>query len=124
MVTPTTAQLPPQGRADSPPLTNHPDGHHKPYPSAPTHAHQYVTNAPPSLCPNTPHNPLGATESGNSPAGGPTVHHCQLPRLVSLPGSWPVPTLRRQRAVQLRNTATPPTNTVPERPPLADDLRK
>ena len=33
-VSPTTAQLPPPGRADSPPLTNRPYGHHNPYPSA------------------------------------------------------------------------------------------
>jgi hypothetical protein len=35
-VSPTTAQLPPPGRADSPPLTNRPYGHHNPNPNAAT----------------------------------------------------------------------------------------
>ena len=45
MVSPTTAQLPPRGRADCPPLTNRADGHRNLYPALPPTSHQGVTNA-------------------------------------------------------------------------------
>jgi hypothetical protein len=78
---------------------------------------------------------------------GPVLQHARQPsrrhRIRPQPGRWtylasppaPAPSqfqrpmanpnsARGQRAVQLRNTATPPTNTGPQRPPLAGDLRK
>jgi len=113
MATPTTPQLPPRPRRLL--VTD-----------------QLCLRAPQPLpkrqrpagpCPHTPHNPIGGTESNHGPACGPTFHHRQLSRLVRFTGPWPVPTVRCQRAVQLRNTATPPTNTGLQRPPLASDLR-
>jgi hypothetical protein len=81
------SQLPPPGRADSPPLTNRPYGHHNPYPSA-----------------------ASITASYRAQSVSP-VHGQSQPCAASV-------------AVQLRNTATPPTNTGLQRPLPAGDLRK
>jgi hypothetical protein len=104
------------------PLTNRPNGHRNPSPSAATRAasaHHQRTAGP---CPNTPHNHLRCAESGPSPARGPTVHHRQLPRLVRFPGPWPVPTAVRPAsctAAQYSNAADqhrPTTSATGRRP--------
>jgi len=51
-------------------------------------------------------------------------HHRQFPRLVSFLVHGQSQPCAASAAVQLRNTATPPTNTDPQRPPPAGDLRK
>jgi hypothetical protein len=76
-----------------------------------------ASQSPPCPCPNTPHNHLSSTESSR-----PTFHHRQLPRPAGFTGPRPVPT--SVQPAQLRNTATPPTSTTPQRPPLTNDLRK
>ena len=81
----------------------------------PTHAASAHHQRPAGPCPNTPDNHLGDTESGLSPAGGPTLHHRPLPRLVRFPGAWPVPTSVQPAqlyscAIQQRHRPTPAHN--------------
>jgi hypothetical protein len=81
----------------------------------PTHAASARRKRPAGPCSNTPGNHLGGTESGPSPAGGPTLHHRPLPRLVSFSDPWPVPTLRAASelyscAIQQRRRPTPVHN--------------
>jgi hypothetical protein len=81
----------------------------------PTHAASARRKRPAGPCSNTPGNHLGGTKSGPSPAGGPTLHHRPLPRLVSFSDPWPVPTLRAASelyscAIQQRRRPTPVHN--------------
>jgi hypothetical protein len=71
--------------------------------------------------PARPSHHLGGADSGQP---GMRTHRHQVPRLASFAGAWPVRSYATNSAVQLRNTATRPTNTVPQRPPLAGELRK
>jgi hypothetical protein len=83
--------------------------------STPT-PHQRVTNTPQARAPTRPATIPAAPNPSPSRAGGLTLHHRQLPRLVSFPGPWTAPALRGQRsctAARYSNTADQHRPTTP-----------
>jgi hypothetical protein len=115
LITPTTPQLPPRAAPTPRYSPAVPTGTANPPQALPPAPHQCVTNAPAGPCPNTPHNPLGGTESDPSPTGGPTRPSPPAPAPIQFPRSIanPKPCTASELyscAIQQRRRPTPAYN--------------